>query len=110
MGVSHIVSNKVNSRYLLKHLVDIRKGHPMKFPILAHIKKTPVRTLGHFFHCFLYGQELIFYVWIIAGLFVEALQYLQSIVSSPLHHKPTRGLGQVKDGSKYDYREENLEG
>jgi hypothetical protein len=27
-----------------------------------------------------------------------------------LHHKPTRGLGQVKDGSKYDYREENLEG
>lgn len=106
--VTHIVRDQVNSRDLLEHLIDVGKDHTVELSVLAHLEQTPERALVHLFHRFFNGDELVHDVRVVSGLLVQGLENFQCFIFSTLHHKPARGLRQVKDREEDHDGEENL--
>jgi hypothetical protein len=39
---THIVSNQINARNLLEHLVDVGQGDTVEFAVLAHVEQAAV--------------------------------------------------------------------
>ena len=108
-AVTHIIRDQVNSRDLLEHLVDVGKNHTVELSVLAHLEQTPEGALAHFLDSFLNGDELVHDVGVVSGLLVQGLENFQGLIFSTLHHKPARGLGQVKDREEDYDGEEDLE-
>jgi hypothetical protein len=106
---THVVSDQINSRDLLEHLVDVGEGHTMEFTVLAHLEQTFVSALVHFLDSFLDRDELVLDVWIIPGFLIETLENLQSLIGAALHDKPSWRLGQVENGAEDNYGKDNLE-
>lgn len=108
-ALTHIVRDQINSRDLLEHLVDVGKNHTMELAVLAHLEQTPERALIHFLDRFLNGDEFIHDVGVISRFFIQGFEDFQGLVFPTLHHKPARGLWQVKDREEDHDGEENLE-
>lgn len=107
-GSTDIVGDEIDSRNLLKHLVDVGECDTVELSVFAHLEQTSIRALIHLLNGFFDSNEFISDKWVIAILFVKSLEDLQRLVISALHNKPTWGLWKIHDGDEDDDGKENL--
>lgn len=85
-AMAYVVSDQIDTRNLLEHLVDVGKGHTVELAVLGHVEQTGVGALGHLQNGSFDGLEFVPDERIVAVFFVQGFEDFNSFVVATLHH------------------------
>jgi len=100
---------RLQSLYLLEHLVDIGQHRAMKVAVSVHLEAVSKATACHFQGDIFNGLEFGLDLLVGRRKVAECSQDVQSLVFATLQHQPTRTLGKTRNQSEDEESENDLE-